>query len=79
MAEVIVRGLDDDVRDRLGRRAAAHGQSIEAEIRDILTQAVADDERSPYDVILDVAEELGGVDDLQLPERTELPRSVSFD
>lgn len=56
MAEVIVRGLDDDVRDRLRMRAAAHGQSMEAEIRDILTSAVADDERSPYDVILDVAQ-----------------------
>lgn len=79
MAQVIVRGLDDEIRDRLRRRAAAHGQSMEAEIRGILTKAVEDDDRSPFDVILDVAEELGGVDDLELPRQTDPPRSVSFD
>jgi len=40
MAQMIVRDLDDDVRDRLRERAKAHGRSMEAEAREILRAAV---------------------------------------
>ncbi|WP_337589685.1 LuxR C-terminal-related transcriptional regulator [Ornithinimicrobium murale] len=40
MATVTVRRLDDDVRRLLRIRAATNNRSMEAEIRDILTQAV---------------------------------------
>jgi plasmid stability protein len=36
-----VRGLDDDLINRLKRRAARHGRSAEAEHREILRQALA--------------------------------------
>jgi plasmid stability protein len=36
MATISVRDLDDNVRDRLRVRAARHGRSMEAEIRDDL-------------------------------------------
>jgi Plasmid stability protein len=41
MATLTVRDLDDSVRDRLRVRAAHHGRSMEAEVRAILTEAVA--------------------------------------
>jgi plasmid stability protein len=40
MAQVIVRNLEDDVKARLKRRAAQHGRSMEEEVRDILRNAV---------------------------------------
>ncbi len=43
MAQVLVRNLDDDVKERLRLRAHRHGHSMEEEIRDILRQALADD------------------------------------
>jgi plasmid stability protein len=43
MAQVLVRNLDDDVKQRLQQRARQHGHSMEEEIRDILRQAMADD------------------------------------
>jgi len=43
MAQVLVRNLDDDVKERLRLRAREHGHSMEEEIRDILRQALADD------------------------------------
>ncbi|MGA8903297.1 FitA-like ribbon-helix-helix domain-containing protein [Bradyrhizobium sp.] len=43
MAQIIVRDVDDDVKERLRRRAAQHGQSMEAEVRDILRNAVKRD------------------------------------
>jgi plasmid stability protein len=39
MGQVLVRGLDERVLDRLRKRAEAHNRSLEAELRDILEQA----------------------------------------
>jgi plasmid stability protein len=40
MASITIRNLDDDVKRRLRVRAAEHGRSMEAEVREILRQAV---------------------------------------
>jgi plasmid stability protein len=39
MAQLIVRRLDDDVKERLKARAKKHGRSLEAEARAILEDA----------------------------------------
>lgn len=39
MGQLIVRKLDDDVKERLRRRAARHGVSMEEEVRSILREA----------------------------------------
>jgi plasmid stability protein len=39
MAQIIVRNIQDDVKERLRARAQAHGRSLEAEVRDILNEA----------------------------------------
>ena len=41
MAQLIVRDLEDDVKEWLQRRAKNHGHSMEAEVRDILRSAAA--------------------------------------
>ncbi|WP_309665860.1 FitA-like ribbon-helix-helix domain-containing protein [Tabrizicola sp.] len=40
MASITIRNLDDDLKRRLRVRAAEHGRSMEAEVREILRQAV---------------------------------------
>jgi antitoxin FitA len=40
VATLTIRGVDDEVRDRLRERAAAHGRSMEAEVRAILALTV---------------------------------------
>ena len=40
MAQLIVRNLDEDLVQRLKRRAAAHGRSMEEERRQLLRQAL---------------------------------------
>jgi len=42
MAQIVVRKLDDVVKKRLKERAARRGHSMEAEIRDILSDAVVE-------------------------------------
>ena len=75
MASVSIRDLDDEVRDRLRVQAAAHGRSMEAEMRAILTDAVRAPEgrRDLFVSLLDVMAPLGGVE-LEVPERSHPPR-----
>lgn len=42
MAQIVVRNLEEDVKQRLKRRAVLHGRSMEEEVRDILREAVRD-------------------------------------
>jgi plasmid stability protein len=44
MAQVVVRKLNETVKKRLKQRAARRGHSMEAEIRDILREAVQEKE-----------------------------------
>jgi plasmid stability protein len=74
-----VRDLDPEVKDRLRRRAARHGRSMEAEVRQILTAAVeAEDE--PIDLVADIRRHFAGVEvELELPDRAGAEqRPVTF-
>lgn len=75
MTAMSIRGLDDHVKARIKIRAAHHGRSMEAEVRQILTEAVSDPEPET-DLITElrrVALAVGGVD-LDIPARSEMPR-----
>lgn len=76
MATLTIRGVDDELRDRLKIRAAQHSRSMEAEVREILTGALAGDSN---DVGLGSRihqrfKAIGGVD-LDAVGRAERPRS----
>lgn len=47
MAQLLVRQLDEDVKDALQRRARAHGRSTEEEVREILRDAVRTERADP--------------------------------
>ena len=40
MAQLLVRQLEDDVKEKLQKRARRHGRSTEEEVREILRNAV---------------------------------------
>ncbi|MEO6023444.1 MAG: Arc family DNA-binding protein [Burkholderiales bacterium] len=42
MAQFVVRQLEEDLKERLKRRAERHGRSMEAEIREILRNAASE-------------------------------------
>lgn len=46
MAQVIVRNIEDGVKTGLKARASRHGWSMEEEVRQILRQAVCEEERA---------------------------------
>jgi plasmid stability protein len=79
LAALSIRNLDDGVKERLRVRAARHGRSMEAEVRAILTDAVAEPRETPslFQALMDRFGELGGVE-LELPPRATRPRAADF-
>jgi plasmid stability protein len=47
MAQLVVRNIEDKVKQRLKRRAARNGRSMEEEVREILRAALGPNERKP--------------------------------
>ena len=45
MAQLIVRNLEEEVKHRLRRRATRHGHSMEEEVREILHDALKNEDR----------------------------------
>ena len=77
MASIIVRGLDESVKKQRAARAKEHGRSMEAEVRDILTRAAR---RPNIGVALMLAaQDVGGLDDLPVPERADVARAADFE
>lgn len=62
MATVTIRNLPDEVHRALRVRAATHGRSTEAEIRDILETTVRPPERVKLgSLLVSIAREAGGL------------------
>jgi len=77
MTSIMVRGLDESVKQRLMEQAKEHGRSMEAEVRDILTRAA----RRPHVglALMRAAQDVGGFEELQIPARTDAARMVDFE
>lgn len=77
MTSIMVRGLDESVKQRLTEQAKEHGRSMEAEVREILTRAA----RRPHVglALMQAAQDVGGIDELQIPARTDAARMVDFE
>ena len=83
MAQLVVRNLDEAVKARLRRRAAAHGRSMEDEVRAILRDAVKEEAGPKGGLGTEIAALFRGIG---LREGEELPelrgytiKPVSFD
>lgn len=80
MSSIVVRNLDPDVKRALAARAAEHGRSMEAEARDILGRAARRPRhRNIALAFRAAAEEVGGADELSVPDRTDIARVVEFE
>lgn len=76
MATITIRGFDDDIKLKLEERARAHGRSMEAEARLLLAQALSTSTLGFGSRFRERFEALGGIE-IEVPERTELPRAAT--
>lgn len=83
MATLLIRNLDDSLKEALRRRAAANRRSMEEEARLILGLELRRDRSLPTEGlgtrIARIFAEIGGADDLVLPERELVKDPHLFD
>lgn len=81
MSTLTIRDFDDGLKAKLRVRAAQHGHSMEAEVRDILRAALTES-ASTGGIGSRIHELFSGVDvdDVfaSLPPRTDMPRAAEF-
>ena len=78
MAMLTVRNLSDDVHRALRVRAAQHGRSTEAEVRDILEKAAKPEGRLKLGSLLaSIAREAGGLTDAEAEHFNQLRDKTS--
>lgn len=78
MATITVRGLDDSVKRAIAEQARAHGRSMEAEVRHILTESMQRQRRNIGAAFLDTFQDLGGVE-VEVPSRSQRRRVPEFE
>lgn len=76
MSAITIRKLPDELKQRLRMRAAVNGRSMEAEARDILTRALAEDrtDLSWIEQLIAVGVEVEGV---ELPVPPDQPATAA--
>jgi antitoxin FitA len=81
MAQFVVRNIETEVKRRLQRRAARHGRSMEEEVRDILRNAVTEEEDRSGGLGTEIASLFSKIGlDSDIPElRGHQVRPASFD
>ena len=80
MSMLTVRHLDPDVKEKLRRRAARHGRSMEAEARSILAAAAVETSDEPVDLVASIREHFSGPRlELEVPDRKSTSqRPITF-
>jgi len=80
MASITIRRIDEDLKERLRRRAARHGRSMEDEVRELLRTSLAMETTEPVNLAECIRARfapLGGVE-LDLPEREPVREPPGF-
>lgn len=81
MGQIIVRKLEDSVKEALRLRAKRHGVSMEEEVRNILREAAANDSAPRYGLGTEIANLFRNIPDNDEPFEVELEgemRRVDF-
>lgn len=55
MSDLVLRGLDDHLKQSLRERAAQHGRSMNAELKEILREALEWPQQNPHEEFLRLA------------------------
>jgi plasmid stability protein len=77
MAQILVRNLDDSLKARLQRRAKKHGHSMEAEAREILRDALKQEEHPKRGLGSEIVALFSG-QGIGLDEGEEIPELRGF-
>lgn len=82
-ASITIRRLDPRLKSSLKKRAAAHGRSMEAEAREILSEALSAGPVQPqgdhwFAKLRRRLDGIGYIDGIEIPPRGDAERDVDF-
>ncbi|MGH9171360.1 MAG: FitA-like ribbon-helix-helix domain-containing protein [Acidimicrobiales bacterium] len=78
MSTLTVRNLDEELKTRLRVRAAQHGRSMEAEVREILRASLAGGQGGGLGTWIHERFAGLGLEEIEPASRTELARVIDF-
>ncbi|HWS94430.1 MAG TPA: plasmid stabilization protein [Mycobacterium sp.] len=80
MATLTIRDFDDELKAALRVRAAMHGRSMEAEVREILRAALTGRSPSVVGMGTRIRQRFSASEkvEIELPDRTERPRAAEL-
>lgn len=78
MANMLIRDIPEETKQRLAERAKLNGRSQNAEALSILEEALQPVQKSWLQILRECAEECGGVEELERPSWAAT-REFSFD
>lgn len=78
MANMLIRDIPDETKQRLAERAKLNGRSQNAEALSILEEALQPVQKNWLQILRECVEECGGVEELELPPRHPA-REFSFE
>ena len=81
MASLTIRNLEEPIKELLRIRAAHHGHSIEEEVRQILRHTLLEDTQLSANLAESIQKrfaQLGGVDNLPIPDREAIGEPPQF-
>lgn len=71
MASLVIRNIEENLKERLRVRAAQNGRSMEEEVRVILRTAIKGE--TPHKNLADLAQDLFGNDGAELEPHPDVP------
>lgn len=82
MASLTIRNLEEPIKELLRIRAAHHGNSMEEEVRQILSHTLVQDTQLSANIAESIQKrftQLGGVDDLTIDNREAMGEPTQFE
>ncbi|MBD2627246.1 FitA-like ribbon-helix-helix domain-containing protein [Trichormus variabilis] len=79
MTNITISNLDDDLKNRLQKRAEKHGHSLEQEITEILRLVLTENTKNSINLVTLIENRFADFEDLELPEiERDAIRTVSI-
>jgi plasmid stability protein len=70
MTNITIFNIDDNIKNLLQQRASKHGHSLEEEVKEILRQALIENQNQPVNLVNMIEKRFGNLGNFELGEVT---------
>ncbi|MUG98385.1 plasmid stability protein [Scytonema sp. UIC 10036] len=73
MTNITIFNIDDNIKNLLQQRASKNGRSLEEEVKEILRQALCENQQTPVNLVNMIEKRFAHLEDFELGEITREP------